>query len=259
MPIKSEFSDIVFYLIFRIILRINAVRAQGGAPGMRFKMMPRWITKSMLALALLCANAHAADALPRNFRNVDTFFVGAMPDLDDLDEFKTLGITTIVSLHRLPPEVRKRAQKLGLKLYSYPLRTRLLRIEEIIGAMRSAPEHSVYLHCLHGADRTGAVTAYWLSTQRHLDPFKALASVISPSNFHIQGFIQLGREYGVCLDVQPRWVGVYSGAKNGGLEGLKICGDEWYTRLARNFLSMTVGEPFGRRNDKFWEKYNKTR
>ena len=221
--------------------------------------MPRWMTKSILLLTLWCLSTPAAEALPRNFRNVDTFFVGAMPDVDDLYEFKLLGITTIVSLHRLPPKVQKRAQKLGLKLYSFPLRTRLLRINEIIDAMRSAPEHSVYLHCLHGADRTGAVTAYWLSTQRHINPFKALASVISPSDFHIQGFIQLGREYGVCLDVKPQWVGVYSGAKNGGLEGLKICGDEWYTRLARNFLSITVGEPSEQRNEKFWNKYNKTR
>ena len=222
-------------------------------------MMPRWITKSMLVLTLLFSGAPVAEALPRNFRNVDTFFVGAMPDVDDLDEFKTLGISTIVSLHRLPPEVQKRAKKLGIKLYSFPLRTRLLRIDDFIVVMRTAPEHSVYLHCLHGADRTGAVTAYWLSTQRHINPFKALASVISPSDFHIQGYIQLGREYGVCLDIRPQWVGVYSGAKNGGLEGLKICGGEWYTRLARNFLTMTLGEPSGQRNEKFWNKYNKGR
>ena len=99
-------------------------------------MMPRWITKSMLVLTLLFSGAPVAEALPRNFRNVDTFFVGAMPDVDDLDEFKTLGISTIVSLHRLPPEVQKRAKKLGIKLYSFPLRTRLLRIDEIIPSIR---------------------------------------------------------------------------------------------------------------------------
>ena len=209
-----------------------------------------------LLIAGFCAIPQA-QALPRNFRNVDTFFVGAMPDEDDLSEFKTLGITTIISLHKLPPEVEKKAKKLGLKLYSFPLRTRLLRVEEIMRVLRDSPRNSVYLHCLHGADRTGAVTAYWLSTERHIDPFTALASVISPSELHLRGLLQLGREYGVCLyNVPASWVGRYSGARNGGLEGLKICGDEWYTRLARNYLSVTLGEPLNLKNDRFWKKYN---
>ncbi len=200
----------------------------------------------------------SAQALPKNFRNVDTFYVGAMPDEDDLIEFRELGIDRIISLHKLPPEVEKKAKKLGLKLYSFPLRTRLLRIDEIMTVIREAPKNSVYLHCLHGADRTGAVTAYWLYEERHLDPFVALATVISPSEFHLKGLRQLGREYGVCLNSFPKqWVGIYSGARNGGLEGLKICGDEWYTKLARNFLTMTVGEPVDIRNDRFWKKYNR--
>jgi hypothetical protein len=198
-----------------------------------------------------------AQALPRNFRNVDTFYVGAMPDEDDLDEFKMLGIGTIISLHKLPPEVQKRAKKLGLKLYSFPLRTRLLHIDEIMAVIREAPVNSVYLHCLHGADRTGAVTAYWLLTERHLDPFAALATVVSPTEFHVKGLRQLGQEYGVCLyNVPEAWIGIYSGARNGGLEGLKVCGDEWYTKLARNFLSITIGDPVNLRNDRFWKKYN---
>lgn len=219
--------------------------------------MAKWFFIFFFLSTWCIALPNSAQALPRNFRNVDTFYVGAMPDTDDLDEFQSLGITTIVSLHRLPPEVKKRAQKLGIHLYSFPLRTRLLQIDQIIDVMRNAPPHSVYLHCLHGADRTGAVTAYWLNTQRNIDPFSALASVISPTDFHIKGYIQLGREYGVCLNIQPKWIGRYSGAKNGGLEGLKICGDEWYTRLARNFLSLTLGAPLFLQNDKFWNKYNK--
>ena len=197
-----------------------------------------------------------AQALPRNFRNVDTFFVGAMPDEDDLAEFKTLGISTIISLHKLPPQVEKRAKRLGLKLYSFPLRTRLIRVEEIMQILRKSPRNSVYLHCLHGADRTGAVTAYWLYTEHHIEPFTALVSVISPSELHLKGLLQLGNEYGICLyNVPKSWVGRYSGARNGGLEGLKICGDEWYTRLARNFLTVTIGEPLNLQNERFWKKY----
>lgn len=219
---------------------------------MRFFLLILALTWSMLTFA-----PSNVQALPKNFRTVDTFYVGAMPDVDDIDEFRVLGIGTIISLHQLPPEVKKRAISRGITLYSFPLRTRLINISEIVRVMREAPENSVYLHCLHGADRTGAVTAYWLSTERNVDPFAALASVISPSEYHIEGLRQLGREYGVCLYPNDEaWVGKYSGAKNGGLEGLKICGDHWYTRLARNYLSITVGPPINARNERFWKKHN---
>lgn len=199
-----------------------------------------------------------AEALPRNFRNVDTFFIGAMPDEEDVEEMYVLGITTFVSLHKVPPEVAKRIKKLGMKIHSFPLRTRLLRIEEIMDVIRNSPRNSVYVHCLHGADRAGAVTAYWLSSERQIAPFHALASVISPKEFHIKGLRQLAREYGICLYEPRDWLGKYSGAKNGGLEGLKICGGEWYTRLARNYLMMTLGDPLTT-NERFWDKYNKRR
>ncbi len=209
---------------------------------------------------LLCSAAglsSQAHALPKNFRNVDTFFVGGMPSVDDITELSTLGVTSIISLHRLTKEQKRRAQKHGIKLYSFPLRTRLLHIEEIMNILRQEPIDSVYIHCLHGADRTGAVTAYWLVNYRDMDPFTALASVISPSDFHIRGYRMLGREYGICLPPpDEKLVGRYSGAKNGGLEGLKICGNEWYTKLARNYLLKTMGPPTRKSHTKFWDRVN---
>ena len=215
------------------------------------------ITILFILFGWIMLGATDAQALPKNFRNVDTFYVGGMPDQDDIPEFESLGIQTIISLHELPPEVKKEATKHGLKLYSFPLRTRLRHIDEIMAVMREAPANTVYLHCLHGADRTGAVTAYWLTAERNYNPFSALASVVSPSEYHVRGLIKLGEEYGFCLDrAQAKQFGRYSGARNGGLEGLKICGNEWYTRLARNFLAMTMGDPVNQQNEKFWQKYN---
>lgn len=212
----------------------------------------------LMATALVMGSVCTAQALPKNFRNVDTFYVGAMPSVNDMIEFRDLGIKTIISLHQLPPETKKAAKKYGITTYSFPLRTRLQHIDKIMEIMREAPAHTVYLHCLHGADRTGAVTAYWLTNERQVDPFVALLSVLSPKEIHIKGLYELGNEYGFSMQrVEPDKVGRYSGARNGGLEGLKICGDTWYTRLARNFLMLTVGEPTHEKNERFWHKYNK--
>lgn len=234
-------------------------RVWDARPRILGNMMRRFclaISTLILGVGLLFVASNAW-ALPRNFRNVDTFYVGAMPSVKDIEEFKVLGIKSIISLHRLPEDVKKRAQRLGIKLYSYPLRTRLIKIEEIMAILKEEPSNTVYVHCLHGADRTGAITAYWLTTERQMDPFTALASVISPSKLHLRGLQMLGREYGVSLLSTPqRWIGRYSGAKNGGLEGLKICGDEWYTRLARNYLAATMGPPLDKPVEKFWEKKN---
>jgi len=212
----------------------------------------------LMATILLAVPLCSAQALPRNFRNVDTFYVGAMPAAADMAEFRELGIRTIISLHALPADVKKAAKKNGIELHSFPLRTRLLHIEEIMSIMRNAPLRTVYLHCLHGSDRTGAVTAYWLTHERQFDPFAALVAVLSPKEIHLKGLYELGNEYGYCMNEIPKdQVGRYSGAKNGGLEGLKICGDTWYTRLARNFLVLTVGAPTEEKNERFWHKYNK--
>lgn len=225
---------------------------------MKFKAF--FIQLAILA-GMLLTSMPEAHALPKNFRNVDSFYVGAMPSEADIDEFHELGISTIVSLHRLPDEVKKKAEKAGISVYTFPIRTRLMHIDEIMDVMRKAPANSVYLHCLHGADRTGAVTAYWLVSQRHMEPFKALATVISPSDFHVKGLYMLAKEYGITIaPIEQSQIGKYSGARNGGLEGLKIRGDEWYTRLARNYLLITVGTPAGKPQEKFWNKdYDRTK
>ena len=219
--------------------------------------MLRYLMIMIFMVISLSIPVFSAQALPRNFRNVDTFLVGGMPTEEDILEFRDLGIKTIISLHKLPTEVKREAEKYGIKLYSFPWRTQLLHIEEIMTIIKESPERTVYVHCLHGADRTGAVTAYWLTQERSVDPFSALVAVLSPSEFHVRGLKQLAGEYGLSLNVPEDKVGIYSGAKNGGLEGLKICGNAWYTKLARNFLLITMGPPYNEKNERFWNKYNK--
>ena len=210
---------------------------------------------SVLVMVGLLLASTQVQALPKNFRNVDTFYIGAMPNEDDIDELATLGVETIISLHRLPASVAERAESLGLETHDYHLRTRLVQIEKIMDILDSAPAASVYVHCLHGADRAGAVAAYWLHTRRGYSALEALAMVISPSKYHLRGFKMLVREYRVSVaPIEPDIIGRYSGARNGGLEGLKIRGGEWYTKLARNYLELTMGPPAAKPKESFWRE-----
>jgi hypothetical protein len=224
---------------------------------------PRWAPPPapslLLALVLLLVAAAAAPAaahaLPKNFRNVDIFYVGAMPTDDDIHEMAALGIQHIISLHRMPASTLKAAKRAGIQVHDYPWRTRLEHVEEVMGIIEMAPPNSVFVHCMHGADRTGAATAYWLHTRLNYDPFIALAAVVSPRHNHIKGLEMLATEYNYEFAVADDiTLGRFSGARNGGLEGLKLRGGRWYAKLARNYLELTVGPPLRRPSKEFWKE-----
>ena len=201
----------------------------------------------------LLSVANTAEALPDNFRNVDIFYVGAMPSNHDIDDLSALGIQHIISLHKMPSDVSRRARKKGIEVHEYPWHAELDKVEQIMTILEQAPPNTVFLHCMHGADRTGAATAYWLHTRRGYDPFLALAAVISPRSFHLKGLEQLAHEYSYNLaEVDKLMFGRFSGARNGGLEGLKLRSGRWYTALARNYLERTIGPPLHEPSKRFW-------
>lgn len=211
---------------------------------------------SALLLALFIALApETAQALPKNFRNVDIFFVGAMPTDEDIDEMAALGIRHIISLHRMSASTLTRATRAGIQVHNYPWRTQLEHVEEVMEIIEQASPNTVFLHCMHGADRTGAATAYWLHTRRGYDPFIALATVVSPRDAHLKGLEMLATEYNYEFSVADEVVlGRFSGARNGGLEGLKLRGGRWYAKLARNYLELTIGPPLRRPSKEFWKE-----
>jgi hypothetical protein len=214
------------------------------------------LAAATLTATLMAAVAPAtAHALPKNFRNVDVFYVGAMPADEDIAEMAALGIQHIISLHRMSASTLSRAKRAGIEVHNYPWRTRLEHVEEVMGIIEMAPPNSVFIHCMHGADRTGAATAYWLHTRLGYDPFIALAAVVSPRLPHLKGLEMLATEYNYEFVVADEvMLGRFSGARNGGLEGLKLRGGRWYAKLARNYLELTVGPPLRRPSKEFWKE-----
>jgi protein tyrosine phosphatase (PTP) superfamily phosphohydrolase (DUF442 family) len=99
-----------------------------------------------------------------NFHRVsDQLYRGAQPDRDGVLELRKLGIKTIVNL-RLSSSDRKLVEGTGLVAVDIPAEPWDLEEADIVAFLRvvadpaSAP---VFVHCSHGADRTGAMTAIY--------------------------------------------------------------------------------------------------
>ena len=93
------------------------------------------------------------------------FYRSAQPDAKG---FKTLatqyGIKTVVSLRAFNSD-RPVTRGLNLHLVRFPIHTWHIEREDVVGALHSLrsamKEGPVLLHCQHGADRTGLITALY--------------------------------------------------------------------------------------------------
>jgi protein tyrosine/serine phosphatase len=124
----------------------------------------------LLALAFFGCAAAARDAPDAgrilNFGQVnDTLFRGAQPNKDGVAGLQRLGVRTIINL-RLQDDTwsgeEAVARKLGLGYVSVPLHGLSAPtdsdVARILALIESLPP-PVFVHCEHGADRTGTIIA----------------------------------------------------------------------------------------------------
>ncbi len=101
-------------------------------------------------------------------RVAPNFYRGDFPDAQKLKAVKAAGVTTIVSLcneKRLIAREQKDTAELGLKLVSIPL-SALRRpadddVKRFLEIAKQKDREPIYLHCLHGRDRTGAMVGVY--------------------------------------------------------------------------------------------------
>ncbi|WP_082551992.1 dual specificity protein phosphatase family protein [Massilia sp. Root351] len=102
---------------------------------------------------------------PGNLYSVTpTLFRSALLRPDDVKRLQALGIKTVVSLRAFHND-KKVLRGSGIKPVSVPINTWDIsdgKIIQALRAIRAAEQHGpVLLHCQHGADRTGLVTAMY--------------------------------------------------------------------------------------------------
>jgi protein tyrosine/serine phosphatase len=105
----------------------------------------------------------------KNFRVVnDWFYRGGQPETSQLAELKTLGIKTIVCLRwnsKAIEHERLKAEELGINFVYLPLTYWILpkrdEIARFFAIIDDESQHPIFLHCKHGSDRTGMLTAFY--------------------------------------------------------------------------------------------------
>jgi tyrosine-protein phosphatase SIW14 len=127
---------------------------------------------------------HAKHSI-RNFDEVTPWFYrGGQPGKEGLQALADLGVKTIVCLRWAPKIVepeRIAAEQLGMKFVSIPLNYWNVPtpkiIDEFFDLIHEEQNRPIYLHCLHGADRTGLMVAMYRITHQDWDFAKAYADM----------------------------------------------------------------------------------
>jgi len=103
------------------------------------------------------------EGLPNLHRISDTLYRGAQPSEAGFAQLKALGIRTVVSLRAFHGE-EEAVTRAGLSYTSIPMKTWHPETEDIVRFLRIVGDTNktpVFVHCQHGADRTGTMCALY--------------------------------------------------------------------------------------------------
>jgi len=128
-----------------------------------------------------------------NFGQVDArLFRGAQPELSAFAGLKALGFTTIVRLNGEGADVgaeKKQVETLGMHFVNLPWsgagRPTHEQVVTFLALLHDDPSAKVFVHCLHGADRTGVMVALYRLEFSHWTVVQAMAEM---KQFHYHHF-----------------------------------------------------------------------
>jgi uncharacterized protein (TIGR01244 family) len=130
-----------------------------------------------MVMALLSALAFSQaepnySELPNFHKVSDKLFRGAQPRKDGLKRLASLGVKTILNLRgedEISAAEQQEAKALGLNYYALPMaglsRPTDEQVAQALAIINNADNGVVFVHCKHGADRTGVVVACYRMSQ----------------------------------------------------------------------------------------------
>jgi len=131
----------------------------------------------MAALSCLAVSSRVyADPPASHIPNFHTvapgIYRGAAPTQDGLTDLRAMGVKTIIDL-RISPKLVKvekaEAKQLGFNWINLPMGSdppTSKQVATFIQTLQLAPSQPVFVHCQHGADRTGCMIGIWRETEQ---------------------------------------------------------------------------------------------
>ena len=104
---------------------------------------------------------HGLPGLPNFYKVDDGLYRGAQPEEEGFAQLKKLGIKTVVNLRSLHSD-RSECEKHGLDYVKITAQAWEAEEEEVVDFLKIATDPDrkpVFVHCQHGADRTGLMVA----------------------------------------------------------------------------------------------------
>lgn len=133
----------------------------------------------VMVMALVSATglskAESSPAELPNFHKVnERLYRGAQPQKGGLKKLAAMGVNTIVNLRgedRNTLAEQQEAKELGLNYYALPMgglsRPTDKQVEQALAIINNPENGVVFVHCKHGADRTGVIIACYRMTREN--------------------------------------------------------------------------------------------
>lgn len=93
---------------------------------------------------------------------------GGRPELSDLEQLQNQGFKTVINLDndsKVEATEKANVEKLGMQFYSFPLNAWQTpedqKVNAILSLMSDQKNYPIFIHCRHGRDRTGMMSAIY--------------------------------------------------------------------------------------------------
>jgi len=139
----------------------------------------------MLVASVACIRASdpSDSSLPNFARVAPGLYRGAAPTPKGLDKLKSMGVVTIIDLRISPKLVAKEratVEQIGLRFINLPMGSEpptAKQVSTFLDAANNAASQPVFVHCQHGADRTGCMFGIYRVTHDHWPYDRAYAEM----------------------------------------------------------------------------------
>ena len=157
MYLKKPFTPLSLFVFLVIVITFSLTGLDSGYSKTVVERPVNWGTKI------------EKKGLPNFFKVSDTLYRGAQPTKDGFMELKKMGIKTIVNLREYHTD-EKFIEGMGFNYFQIPTSTsKPLKdhYQKFLDIVNNPDLQPVFVHCRHGADRTGtAVALYRITVQR---------------------------------------------------------------------------------------------